>query len=59
MLVRRLSLVTFRSYAALEVEFSEGPQVVVGANAAGKTNLLEALVVLGTGHSHRPRSTAS
>jgi DNA replication and repair protein RecF len=53
MLVRRLSLVTFRSYAALDVDFPGGPQVVVGPNAAGKTNLVESLVVLGTGHSHR------
>ncbi|MEX2546423.1 MAG: DNA replication and repair protein RecF [Chloroflexota bacterium] len=53
MLVRRLGLVTFRSYAALDVEFGAGPQVVVGPNAAGKTNLVESLVVLGTGHSHR------
>ncbi len=52
-LVRRLGLVTFRSYAALDVEFGAGPQVVVGPNAAGKTNLVESLVVLGTGHSHR------
>ena len=51
--VRRLALVTFRSYPALEVEFSDGPQVVVGDNAAGKTNLVESMVVLGTGHSHR------
>ena len=53
MVVRRLGLVTFRSYVALDVEFSDGPQVVVGPNAAGKTNLVESLVVLGTGHSHR------
>ena len=53
MVVRRLGLVTFRSYVALDAEFTEGPQVVVGANAAGKTNLIEGLVVLGTGHSHR------
>ena len=52
-LVSRLSLVTFRSYSALEVEFPGGPQVVVGDNAAGKTNLVESMVVLGTGHSHR------
>jgi DNA replication and repair protein RecF len=37
----------------LETTFSEGPQVVVGPNAAGKTNLVESLVVAGTGHSHR------
>ncbi|MGI8929445.1 MAG: DNA replication/repair protein RecF [Candidatus Limnocylindrales bacterium] len=53
MLVRRLSLVSFRSYPALDVEFPGGAQVIVGPNAAGKTNLVESLVVLGTGHSHR------
>jgi DNA replication and repair protein RecF len=53
MLVKRLALVTFRSYPALEVEFPPGAQVIVGPNAAGKTNLVESLVVLGTGHSHR------
>ena len=51
--LRRLKLTTFRSYGELDTEFSEGPQVVVGANAAGKTNLIESLVVAGTGHSHR------
>ena len=44
---------SFRSYAALEVEFPAGPQVIVGDNAAGKTNLVESLVALGTAHSHR------
>jgi DNA replication and repair protein RecF len=51
--VRQLSLAGFRSYAQLEVGLGEGPQVVVGANAAGKTNLIEALVVLSRGRSHR------
>ncbi len=51
--VSRLSLVSFRSYAATETMFPPGPQVVVGDNAAGKTNLLESMVVLGLGHSHR------
>ena len=53
MRIDRLTLNGFRSYAALEAEFPAGPQVVVGDNATGKTNLLESLVVLGTGHSHR------
>ncbi|MDQ3406539.1 MAG: DNA replication/repair protein RecF [Chloroflexota bacterium] len=53
MRVERLSLVGFRSYPALEVAFPAGPQLVIGRNAAGKTNLLEALVVLALGHSHR------
>ena len=53
MRVERLSLTGFRSYPSLDVAFPAGPQVVVGRNAAGKTNLLEALVVLALGHSHR------
>ena len=53
MRVTRLSLAGFRSYTALAAEFPAGPQVVVGDNATGKTNLLESLVVLGTGRSHR------
>ena len=52
-ILRRLRLTSFRSYAELETAFPDGPQVVVGPNAAGKTNLIESLVVAGTGHSHR------
>ena len=51
--VRMLRLDGFRSYEHLEIAFGEGPHVVVGRNAAGKTNLVEALVVLSTGRSHR------
>jgi DNA replication and repair protein RecF len=58
MRVERLALATFRSYATLEVEFGGGPQVVFGANAAGKTNLLEALAILGSGGSHRAATDA-
>ena len=53
MILERLQLTGFRSYGALEVVFPAGPQVVVGPNATGKTNLLESLVVLGTSRSHR------
>ena len=51
--VDHLSIRGFRSYRELEVDFPGGPQVVVGDNAAGKTNLLEAMVVLSLGGSHR------
>ncbi len=51
--VRSLLLDGFRSYGHLEVSFGDGPHVVVGRNAAGKTNLVEALVVLSSGRSHR------
>jgi len=48
MRVERLQLTSFRSYESLDVSFPGGPQVVVGPNATGKTNLLESLVVLST-----------
>ena len=51
--VRHLSLNGFRSYEQLELDLGRGPHVVVGPNAAGKTNLVEALVVLSQGRSHR------
>jgi DNA replication and repair protein RecF len=54
--VRTLSLDGFRSYAHVELTFGDGPHVVVGRNAAGKTNLVEALVLLSTGRSHRSSS---
>lgn len=56
--VRRVELTSFRSYERLELAFPAGPQVLFGANAAGKTNLLEALVVLGSGRSHRTSTEA-
>lgn len=56
--VRHLSLAGFRSYGVLEVDFPAGPQVVVGPNAAGKTNLLESMVVLSRGGSHRTGTDA-
>ncbi|HEY7025962.1 MAG TPA: DNA replication/repair protein RecF [Candidatus Limnocylindrales bacterium] len=58
MRVERLQLTSFRSYESLDVSFPSGPQVVVGANATGKTNLLESLVVLGTSRSHRASADA-
>ena len=56
--VRRLGLTSFRSYPQLDLDFSSGPQVLYGSNAAGKTNLLEAMVVLASGRSHRTSADA-
>jgi DNA replication and repair protein RecF len=58
MRVEQLSLAGFRNYASLVAEFPPGPQVIAGPNAAGKTNLLEAILVLGTGRSHRASTDA-
>jgi DNA replication and repair protein RecF len=51
--VRRLSLVDFRSYATAEIDFAPGPNVLVGRNGQGKTNVLEALGYVATLGSHR------
>lgn len=52
-MLERLQLGDLRSYATLDVQFGGGPQLVWGPNAAGKTSLLEAMVVLARGSSHR------
>ena len=49
----RLALSNFRNYADLEIEPAPGLNVFVGANAQGKSNLLEAIAMLGTGKSFR------
>ena len=54
----RLRLGDLRSYATLDAEFGTGPQLVWGPNAAGKTSLLEAMVVLARGGSHRTTTDA-
>lgn len=52
MRVRHLSLTNFRLYARLESPLPAGPLILVGANAQGKTSLLEALYYLATAQSH-------
>ena len=43
MKVENISLRSFRCYKEAEVSFDEGVNVICGANAAGKTNLLESI----------------
>src|SRR5438067_2818014 len=49
----RLRLRDFRNYARLDVEFSPGFHLLLGQNAQGKTNLLEAIYLLATLRSFR------
>ncbi len=55
MVVSGLRLVNFRSYCDAEVRFGPGLNVVVGENATGKTNLLEAAWFALRGSSPRTR----
>ena len=52
-ILRGLAIRDLRGYAELDVLFAAGPQLVWGPNAAGKTSLLEAIVLLAWGRSHR------
>jgi DNA replication and repair protein RecF len=51
--LRRLGFSNFRNYSELDLEPSAGLNVFVGANAQGKSNLLEGIAMLGTGKSFR------
>jgi DNA replication and repair protein RecF len=56
--LRVLQLTDVRSYERAEVRLEAGVTVLVGPNAQGKTNLLEAVQRLATGGSHRVASDA-
>ena len=47
----------FRSYTDETFEFDPGVNIIVGPNASGKTNLLEAILVVATGSSYRARDS--
>lgn len=56
MQINELTLVNFRNYAGQTLSFAPDVNVVVGENAQGKTNLLEAVVYLSCARSNRARS---
>ncbi len=58
MFLRRLAVTDFRSWSSAAVEFEAGPNVLVGANGQGKTNLVEALMYLTSLTSHRTATDA-
>ena len=51
--VERLTLSNFRNYTQVAIEAGPEPQVLIGANGAGKTNLLEAVSLLAPGQGMR------
>ncbi len=57
MRLEKLNLRNFRNYEELNLEFAPGVNLIVGDNAQGKTNLLEAIGYLGSGRSFRAQKT--
>ena len=53
----RLQLRDFRNYETLSLDFAPGVNLIVGDNAQGKTNLLEAISYFGSGRSFRAQKT--
>lgn len=56
MRIDSLSLENFRNYENENIDFFDGINVIAGANAQGKTNLLESIFYLSCGHGIRTRS---
>ena len=57
MILTRLRLSSFRNYERLELGFDPGITAVVGQNASGKTNLVEAIQFLSLARSFRASDT--
>lgn len=56
MIVERLKIEGFRNYESSEALFSDNINVIIGGNAQGKTNLIEAVYYLTSGKSFRAKS---
>jgi DNA replication and repair protein RecF len=56
MWIRRLTLSQFRNYRSQELDFEQGPALLLGDNAQGKSNLLEAVFLLATTRSERAQT---
>ena len=56
-MISDIRLQKFRSYTDETFELSPGVNIIVGPNASGKTNLLEALLVVSLGSSYRAKDS--
>ena len=53
-----IHLTDFRNYRELDLGFEPGVNLIVGDNAQGKTNLLDAIIYMGAGKSFRTQKSA-
>ena len=51
--IKKLQLANFRNYLEFEQEFNQLKTIIIGQNAQGKTNILEAINILATSNSDR------
>ena len=56
--LNEISLRDFRNYKELNLSFDPGVNLIVGDNAQGKTNLLEAIIYLGSGKSFHTQKSS-
>lgn len=56
-MITNIRLQNFRSYQDDSFEFEDGVNVIVGPNASGKTNILEAILVTTYGKSYRAKDS--
>lgn len=52
-MIESITLKNYRSYKDVSFEFTEGVTIIIGPNASGKTNLLEAVYLLAQGTGFR------
>ena len=56
MFIKNLALKNFRNYSDIELNFNSNKILIIGKNAQGKTNLLEAIYYLSTLDSLRAKT---
>ena len=59
MFIFDLQLANYRNYARVNLTLEKGVSILVGDNAQGKSNLLEAIYLLSTLRSSRASSDAA
>lgn len=53
MYLEKLALINYRNYESLNINFAAQINILLGANAQGKTNLIEAIYYLAIGRAYR------